>query len=311
MDQNNHISMVYDQKEIQDALMLLENTYHKILKVNLTRDSYKEIKVYEEERLVEKGHSNKLSEWIQAFAKTGNVFQDDVEEYLKFVNIDSIKKRFLDSEYRLQFKYRRRVADSFRWVAMEMIPSVEYSESEQIVMLYIRDIHEEYAKEMNYRKELEYFCNADQLTGLWNRHYYNNYCNNYERRKIKCPVGILFADMNGLKYVNDNYGHLKGDEYIRIFAKLLKSHFDKYSCCRISGDEFIVIFEHIGQGKMKSLVNQFLVELNQNHDPMASVGYDWKECPETISELMQAAEEKMYKEKKAYHERHPERSRRE
>lgn len=78
----------------------------------------------------------------------------------------------------------------------------------------------------------------DALTGLYNKQA-------FERDSTTNHfgfVGILFADINGLKYTNDHFGHSAGDKLIKDFAAKLKETFISpiYTCYHISGDEFIV-----------------------------------------------------------------------
>lgn len=81
---------------------------------------------------------------------------------------------------------------------------------------------------------------TDSLTGLKNR---NAYIEELEKlEKSKCCIGIIFADINGLKNINDNFGHKKGDSLISASAEALKSVFDdgNSSFYRIGCDEFVV-----------------------------------------------------------------------
>ncbi|MDO4466952.1 MAG: GGDEF domain-containing protein [Bacillota bacterium] len=66
----------------------------------------------------------------------------------------------------------------------------------------------------------------DELTKLNNRLAFNQFISH-----LKCEnIGIIFADINGLKYVNDHFGHMKGDSYILEFSKILLQVFSKRRC---------------------------------------------------------------------------------
>lgn len=294
-----------DSCALEDALRMLSSIFHKILKINLTTDTHEEIKVYDEELTQLNGFSPKISEWLVNFAGTGNVYEDDIDGYLSFTDMDYMRTHFKNGRDYIRYRYRRKIGDSFRWVSMELIPSIEYTDDNQIIMMYIRDIHDDYVAELNYQKELEYYCNYDILTGIWNRYYYKNFCLSYERKAVKNAMAVLFADINGLKYVNDNFGHIKGDEYIKSFSRLLVDTFGMRSCCRISGDEFIVFFTDDGEEEVKKKFSDFHNRLQQQKLPIASIGYAWSAAPDTIEELVKEAESAMYKDKQEYYRKHP------
>ena len=185
---------------------------------------------------------------------------------------------------------------------MELIPSIEYSEDNQVIMFYIRDIDDIYVSELHYQKKLEYYCNTDIMTGLWNRYYYNNYCVSHFSQENPVPVGIIFADLNGLKQVNDVKGHAEGDKFIKAFSQMLVETFGRTVCCRISGDEFLVWQENIREEDFQNKVHLFHEKLEQQEKPMASIGAVVRD----IDDLVKEAEAAMYKDKQRYYERFPE-----
>ncbi|MCI8373641.1 MAG: GGDEF domain-containing protein [Lachnospiraceae bacterium] len=294
-----------DSRAMEDSLNILSMIFHKILKVNLTDDTYEEIKIYNEEMTEAYGFSIIFSEWLHTFAELGFVFKEDLEEYHKFTDLDYLKNHFLTSKDCVRCRYRRKINEKFRWVTLEILPGIEYTDEEQIVMLYIRDIHDSYIAELHYKKELEYYCNYDTLTGIWNRYYYDKCRSEYDRRQNKKRLAVIFADINGLKYVNDTYGHSKGDEYIQSFVRLLADSFGKNSCFRISGDEFLVICERIEKEEFLQKFEEFHAILQNQPQPMASIGWSWKDMPERLETLVSEAEQEMYMDKQEFYRRFP------
>lgn len=84
----------------------------------------------------------------------------------------------------------------------------------------------------------------DALTGLWNRAYTENAVNEMISQGKK---GALFMlDMDNFKAVNDNYGHIAGDETLKIFAGTLKKFAGEGDIlCRIGGDEFMIFVKDV------------------------------------------------------------------
>lgn len=146
--------------DLDDTMNLLNDIFHKILKVNLTDDTYSIITTYADEKKISAGFSKKISEWMKKFAFNGYVHDEDREEYLEFVDINNLRRRFKEKKERYFIKYRRRVANDFRWVEMELYPSYEYTDDNQIILLCIRDINDEYNHQLEEYSRL----NADAIS---------------------------------------------------------------------------------------------------------------------------------------------------
>lgn len=93
------------------------------------------------------------------------------------------------------------------------------------------------------QNELKYISYHDSLTGLYNRRYFDEMVDKYFKEKR--DVSLIFFDINGLKVINDSFGHLEGDRLIIEISKKLKKHQPKNShLFRIGGDEFILLIEN-------------------------------------------------------------------
>ncbi len=285
---------------LEDSLRMLFTIYQTILKINLTDDTYEEIG-----ENGEFGYFQRMSQWVRGMAKAGMIHEEDLEEYLAFMEMGLLKEHFQNSSECISCRYRLLTEEGFRWVSMELRPSVEYTDDAQIVMLYIRDIHDAYVEEQQHQKELEYYSSRDRLTGCWNRFYYSDFCTSYqERRNRTSGYGIMAADINGLKYTNDRYGHEGGDRLIVSFAQMLVDSFGTKGCCRISGDEFIVLFEDMSEPEVRQRVETFAERLQQQDIPMAAIGYAWELRPLHMNDLLKAAETAMYLDKQNFYRQH-------
>jgi len=95
-----------------------------------------------------------------------------------------------------------------------------------------------------YEDKIRYMSFHDYLTGLYNRAFFEEELArlNVERN---LPLSIVMGDVNGLKMVNDTYGHEKGDELLKKVAEILKQSFRKSDIIsRWGGDEFIILLPH-------------------------------------------------------------------
>ncbi len=136
----------------------------------------------------------------------------------------------------------------------------------------------------------------DQLTGLKNRRGYQEIIDSV---KPEMPVGIVFADVNSLKAVNDNDGHAAGDELIRKVADILRDVLTDGTVCRISGDEFVGIIENPEAKGFEEKMNALRETLKLN-DRIASFGYETG-VGSNFLEVVKAAEKKMYSDKESYY----------
>lgn len=92
-------------------------------------------------------------------------------------------------------------------------------------------------------KEIQRLSQCDELTGLYNRRYLSEMVENLIGEEQNFYLVVF--DINGLKKVNDTYGHLTGDNLIIFFADELYSHLGKDSLlARIGGDEFVGVFDN-------------------------------------------------------------------
>lgn len=99
---------------------------------------------------------------------------------------------------------------------------------------------------------------TDNLTGLHNHHYMKQYCSRYADQE-QVDMGVVFCDLNGLKYSNDHFGHAAGDELICSFVDLLKESFPDEECCRMSGDEFVVIVPSKTEEEFFQMVEELVI----------------------------------------------------
>jgi diguanylate cyclase (GGDEF)-like protein len=91
--------------------------------------------------------------------------------------------------------------------------------------------------------ELERYSNTDQLTGLYNRNYFNRILDEWkDKARPEKPFSVIFGDINGLKRINDTYGHQAGDMMIKSSANLLSQAVRNSDLVfRLGGDEVVIL----------------------------------------------------------------------
>ncbi len=149
----------------------------------------------------------------------------------------------------------------------------------------------------------------DDLTGLYNRRALETLGKKYLKQCIKSEgmLMVFTADMDKLKYINDNFGHACGDIAICEVADSLKlAAQDDEICMRIGGDEFVVIGLDYDQKKLKNYIDKFEKEIDRfNREKergyMVFVSYGWNIIKPnestTIEDCLLVADSKMYQQK--------------
>lgn len=140
----------------------------------------------------------------------------------------------------------------------------------------------------------------DGLTGLLNREAY--YLET--RREYKDITAIVSIDMNGLKSINDTYGHAAGDEALvtlaLCFSKAVKA---KQSIYRMGGDEFVIVCRKTSKEDVAALVER--IEKNVAETKYTcSIGYSYhEEGTIKLEDLLRESDEQMYSNKADYYKR--------
>jgi len=135
--------------------------------------------------------------------------------------------------------------------------------------------------------------NIDQLTRLMSRH---TYVQDIETRSSKFH-GIISVDMNELKYLNDNFGHDKGDEALQCIAKILQDYSgDNCIQYRVGGDEFVILYFKADEETLKYNIRKMKEKLEETEYSCA-FGYALKSEDEDILEALKRSDEVMYKDK--------------
>ena len=116
--------------------------YHKVLRGNLTTDSFSVVKVDEEEIQKIREYMTSLSDWFLGIAKSGYVYEEDIERYENFVHFDNLKAELKKGTKKLSCIYRRRYGDQYRWHHLEIVPDFDYTDDNQKVMICLKDIHD-------------------------------------------------------------------------------------------------------------------------------------------------------------------------
>lgn len=139
---------LYDNisSNLKDAVTMLSTIFYRILKIDLEADSYEIIEQGNSDPLRELYQKESISACLKDVAEKGYIHEEDYKEYTEFCSLEHLKKIFLDGSQYASLQYRRVLEGQYRWVSMEIVRSTEYREDNQQVVMYIRNINDDYLK---------------------------------------------------------------------------------------------------------------------------------------------------------------------
>ena len=166
------------------------------------------------------------------------------------------------------------------------------------VVLIFRDVSTERRK----NEEIEYLSFHDKLTGLLNRRYFERAVHKMGKAE-NLPVSIIMGDLNGLKMINDAFGHETGDHMlIKAASALRKLCRPEDVVARTGGDEFTLLLPNAGQDYAEKLCDRIKDTFSQTSAGAMklsiSLGYSTKRSAhDDIRNTMRDAEDMMYRNK--------------
>jgi len=151
-------------------------------------------------------------------------------------------------------------------------------------------------------QEIFYLSYHDQLTGLYNRRFYEEELKRLDTES-NLPITIVMGDVNGLKLINDSFGHYTGDDLLKKVAQVIvKGCRADDIIARLGGDEFAIILPKTDAFETDQIIKRItdlsLSEKVGSIDISISFGYETKnKGEEKIEEILKNAEDRMYRKK--------------
>lgn len=218
-------------------------------------------------------------------------WQDQLSTYL--LQVENTQQRF-DYEYKII-----RVDDGEeRWV--HELGKIEFDHQVNAVRLLgmIQDVTDR----KRYEEKIVYLSFHDQLTGLYNRRFFEEELKRLDVAR-NYPLTLVMADVNGLKLINDSFGHAIGDELLKNVAEVLRK-----GCrgddiiARLGGDEFSILLPNTDATETEKILERIHSLAGKEKvgsiELSISFGYETKRYEaEDILELLKKAEDFMYKRK--------------
>ena len=251
------------------------------------------------------------------------IHPDDLAQFLDFTDVSRVYER-IQREKTLMMECRlRSVSGEYRWAELIFTRTDEFESSDvyNTAVYMVRDIHKRKSKELEIlRRNQELIVQleknnsllfeqgmTDELTKLYNRkgHVWFGGSLLESARKNGQYIYTLVADLNGLKYINDKFGHEEGDKAIRAIAKMLREAVPSFAVVsRTGGDEFTIMAalekDSPLPGELEGKLIKRMADFNANSDLSykveASYGWDFRPASElgNLDDCVNRADNKMY-----------------
>ena len=228
-------------------------------------------------------------------------------------NWDVYKQWISQIEQRTQKNNRRKELYEWKWEAEDsdhrfyaITTGKMKWQGEWAYVNIVQEVTETRVKEEQLKAEAY----QDMLTRIGNRFYLKEKAE--EILKTGEPVSVCYCDLDHLKYINDEYGHLEGDWYLTLFADIVKRSIRKEDIfARLGGDEFCIILKKcpkaMAEQKMQQILSSFTGDKSREYEK--SFSYGIVEIPEDhpeniqVNDIIQKADTLMYLQKRSHYQK--------
>ncbi|MDO4711339.1 MAG: EAL domain-containing protein [Peptostreptococcaceae bacterium] len=237
--------------------------------------------------------------WHEYFCRSGELIESSYDQE-KDSQIEVYKRSFEDQHYYVKVISKR--IECYEQTKRMTAGSSE--RSSEVQLMIIMDHTKEIQERLNIQKERDF----DTLTGLMNRYSFQNAVQEFLNKDPlhHKKAAMIMWDLDNLKYVNDTYGHDRGDEYLQLAGQVLSTlKSDRSYVARVSGDEFFVFIEYDGnKDEIREKLHQIKEQLFESsleissHTQVkvrATTGFTWyPEDSTKFDELKKFADFAMY-----------------
>jgi len=189
---------------------------------------------------------------------------------------------------------------------------VQLGRNVQVYAANLLEKEREISNMKQYVEQLDTMAYRDALTGAGNKAAYDKskLLLDQDILEGKARFGLVMADLNLLKRINDTYGHEKGNEYIKGMYRIISSVFKSSPIFRIGGDEFVVVVSDEELDNCEALLEQVRAKMKQiSEDPdkapweriSTAIGFARYEEGEDTDTVLRRADRAMYEEKQRMH----------
>lgn len=230
------------------------------------------------------------------------IHPEDLDDYQRFMALAHLQTEIFSGRRHMDFRFRLSDGKRFNWVELSVLTSRGYTQQEPWTLLCIRRTDDMVNMEADrrYQRELEYYCNCDALTGLFNRMKFEK---DVSRLNEEHPdtIECVYIDVVGLHEINNHLGHQTGDSMLCMVAGTARSFFPNDRLYRIGGDEFVILCCNRKHDEVLLAVEKLRMTL-RGAEYEISVGVQQGTGQENVQNIVNRAEDAMRRDKEAYYQ---------
>lgn len=157
-------------------------------------------------------------------------------------------------------------------------------------------------------EQLRLLSKTDVLTGAMNRNAMNDRITELckDSTKLSGGMGVVFADMNGLKYTNDHLGHSAGDQLLKNAAMILQSTFIGAEIFRAGGDEFLILSRDTSEAELQEKIAEIKKKAELFEHVSFAAGCCLLQPGMDLRDALSEADAQMYRDKGNFYRKYPE-----
>lgn len=230
--------------------------------------------------------------WMERFEKDEIYFMSNIEQENGFESYDMLQEQEVDRLLAVPLKKQKEIIG---FLGVDN-PRNHYDDATLLSSIQYFITNSMDRKER--QQQLENLSYRDMLTGLYNRNKYIMVLDSLTGKNLH-NVGVSYMDLNGLKKINDMYGHEAGDLEISKAASAIAAVF-LGSAFRVGGDEFVILETEIPEAEFRKKMDE-LHAVMKSREINVSSGVLWREEEHDIVDMLKQADNIMYDEKEKYH----------
>lgn len=231
-----------------------------------------------------------------------------LSEIVVDIDIFGFKEFYFNIIPNAKLKYELYMEDLERWYLVNVFTdNSNYDGALIIYYINITEIKQQEQYLLNYETEgkiyylsdMDKVLYRDKLTGLYNKHFFEEEMLRLDTKR-QLPISIIMGDINGLKLINDAFGHSMGDNTVKRAAEIMKDSFrDEDIISRTGGDEFTILLPSASEETALEIVERVKRKCESNPLDYIKISISFGVATKTsededIDKIYKKAEDRMY-----------------
>lgn len=236
-----------------------------------------------------------------------NLLGKRISEIVVDMDLFGLKNLYFNIIPKSKLKYELYIKELERWYLINTFTDMSYRH--EVLTIYyidITDIKQNEQSLLNYKDSKIIYINdrdkllyRDKLTGLYNKNFFEEEMSRLDTNR-QLPISIIMGDINGLKLINDAFGHSMGDRALKRAAEIMSDSFrDEDIISRVGGDEFVILLPKTTEKTALEIIARIKKKYENNPLDYIKINISFGVATKTFIEedidgIYKKAEDRMY-----------------